>query len=57
MSPANHSTEANIQLKFYENPSRGKGDMKLTGNSRLKLDTFNCDLDPELAWFNNGFST
>ena len=29
---------------FKENPSRCKGDMELTPNSRLTL-IFNCDLD------------
>ena len=31
------------------NPSSGKGDMELTPNSRLKLVTFNCDLDLKSA--------
>ena len=33
-------TEPNIYTKFYENPSRAKGDMKRTRNSRLKHVTF-----------------
>ena len=36
MSAAHHLTEANIQPKFKENPSRGIGDMERTRNSRLK---------------------
>ena len=37
-------------LKFNENPSRGKGDVERTGNQRLKLVTFNCDLDLVWVW-------
>ena len=47
-------SEANIQPKFNENPSRGKGGMEWTRNSRLKLLTFNCDFDLESAWLSNG---
>ena len=49
--------EMNIWLKFNENPSRHKGDMEQTGNQRLKLVIFNCDLDFELAWLSYGFCT
>ena len=42
---------------FKENPSRGKGDMEPTPNSRLKLVTFNCDLDLKSAGLSYGFCT
>ena len=44
MGSANYLTEANIWPTFKETPSRSKGDMETTPNSRLKLVTFNCDL-------------
>ena len=38
-----------------ENPSRGKGDMEPTPNSKLKLVTFKCDLDLKFAGLSYGF--
>ena len=49
MGPVHNLTEANIWPKLNENPSKGKGDMERTQNLTLKLVTFNCDLDLELA--------
>ena len=46
---AHHLTKANIWPKFNKYLSKGSGDMEWTWNSRLKLVTFNCDLDLELA--------
>ena len=40
MGSAHHLTDANIWPTFKENPSRGKGDMEPTPNSRLKFVTF-----------------
>ena len=48
MGSTHRLTEANIWSKFNENPSRGKGELERTRNSKLKLVTFNCDLDLEL---------
>ena len=55
MGSANCPTEVNIWPTFKENPSRGKGDMEPTPNSRLKLVTFNCDLDLKSAGLIYGF--
>ena len=57
MGSAHHLTEVNIQPKLNENPSRDKGDMEGTQNSRLNPMTINCDLDLESAWLDNGFCT
>ena len=54
MGSAHHLTEANISQVFKENPSRGKGDMEPTPNSRLKLVTFNCDIDLKSAGLSYG---
>ena len=54
MGSAHHLTKANIWPTFNKYLSKGSGDMEWTWNSRLKLVTYNCDLDPELAclrWF------
>ena len=55
MGSAHYLIEANIWPTFKENPSRGKGDMEPTQNSRLKFVIFNCDLDLKSAglsyWF------
>ena len=57
MSSAHHLTEANNWPTFKENPSRGKGDMEPTPNSRLKLVTFNCDLDLKSTGLSYEFCT
>ena len=57
MGSAHHLTEANIYPTFKEKPSRGKGDIELTPNSRLKLVTFNCDLELKSAGLSYGFCT
>ena len=49
MGSVHHLTKANIWPKFNKYLSKGLGDMEWTWNSRLKLVTFNCDLDPESA--------
>ena len=54
---AHHLTEINIWSTFKENPSRDKGDMEPTPNSRLKSVTFNCDIDLKSAGLNYGFYT
>ena len=50
MGFAHHLTEAKIWPTFKETPSREKGDMEPTPNSRLKLVTFNCDLVSLHGW-------
>ena len=48
MSSAHQLTKANIWPKFNKYLSKGSGDMEWTWYSRLKLVTFNCDLDLDL---------
>ena len=57
MGSAHHFNEANIWPKLKENPSRGKGDIKWTRNSGLKLAALNCDLAFESPWLSYGFCT
>ena len=57
MGSAHLFTEANIWPKLKENPSRGKRDIKWTGNSGLKLATLNSDLFLESPWLSYGFCT
>ena len=57
MDSAHHLTKANIWPKFDKHLSKGSVDMEWTWNSRLKLVTFNCDLDLESACLNYGFCT
>ena len=57
MGSAHHLTKANIWPKFNKYLSNGSGDMGWTWNSRLKLVTFNCDLDLESACLSYGFCT
>ena len=40
-------SDKNIQLSFMKILSGGNGDVEQTQNARLKLVTFNCDLDLE----------
>ena len=54
---AHNFTEANSWTKINEYLSSGKEDMEGTQNSKLKLVTFNYDLDLELAWLRYGFHT
>ena len=49
MGSAHHLTKANIWPKFNKYLSKGSGDMEWTCNSRLKLMTFNCELDLDRA--------
>ena len=55
MGSAHHLTKANIWPKFNKYLSKGSGDMEWTWNSRLKLVTFNCDIDLESACLSYGF--
>ena len=57
MGSAHHLTKTNIWPKFDKHLSKGSGDMEWTWNSRLKLVTFNCDLDLESACLSYGFCT
>ena len=52
-----HIIEANIWPKFDKDSFRGKGDMERTRNTRLKLVTFNYELDLESGWLCNGICT
>ena len=56
MGSAHHFTKANIWSKVKKYLSKGSGDMEWTWNARLKLVTFNCDLDLESACFSYGFA-
>ena len=57
MDSAHCLTKVNILPKVNENLSKGSGDMERTCNARLKLVTFECDLDIWLAWLSYGFCT
>ena len=57
MGSAHYLTEANIWPKFNIYLSKGSGDMEWTWNSRLKLVTFNCNLDLESACLSYRFRT
>ena len=57
MGSAHHPTKANIWPKFNNYLSKGSGGMEWIWNSRLKLVTFNCDLDLESACLSYGFCT